>query len=72
MTKISIIKSIQTRTYRKKYVNGSVNSEGKKFKNQSRGLFNTKKPSPTRETVPLKNALLFWPPGPGEADEGDR
>jgi hypothetical protein len=54
---------MQTRIYRKKFVNGSVNSEGhlKKIKKkQARRLFRPRsihlchqKPNPARETVPL-------------------
>jgi hypothetical protein len=65
----NIIRPIQTRTYRKKNVNGSVNSEGhtnKFFLSQARGLFSTRsihlchqKPNPARETVPLNTPFTF-------------
>ncbi len=56
-----VIKPTQTRIYWKKYVNGSLNSEGH-LKNLKPGttliqayiyLFMSSKPNPARESVPL-------------------
>jgi hypothetical protein len=69
MRNISIMKPIQPRTYRKKNVNGFVNSEGHikySLKNQARRLFSTRsihfchqKPNQTRETDPLNTPFSF-------------
>ncbi len=71
MTKISsyINKPTQTRIHRKKYVNGSVNSEGHLkniYINQAWRLFRPrsihlshKKPNPARETVLLVPLIVF-------------
>ncbi len=63
----NIIKPMQTRIFRKKYVNGSENSKGtskNKNKNQAQRLFwprsihlYNQKPNPACETVPLKKGL---------------